>query len=314
MKATITLGGLWYHTLLRNKGLAIFGSGILVAALLPGLQSFDPRALAAFAIYFVWISLAVSWNFAGGIARLLNLGLVAFFGLGAVVGTVGLRAGYPAPLVVLLAGISGVVLAVVLIPTFRLKGLYFAAATFVVPYMIKPLVEVFTGNSTFSMPAGDILSPEGLYYAGIALVMSSVIAVSIVTRSKVGLALRALGNDELASSSLGVDVALYKAIALIMSGLFAAVAGLYYAEVEVTTESTMFLNVGLSLLPVFMVVIGGIGTSTGPIAGALIYSGLNYFVTSQLPGSTFDTFVLSLAIVGIAMFRPRGLVSGRSKP
>ncbi len=269
--------------------------------------------LGAFAIYFVWIVLAESWNLVGGYAGLLNLGLVAFFGLGAVVGAAGLQAGFPIVAVVILAGAAGVILAAFLTPTFRLKGLYFAVGSFVVPYMVKPLVEVLGGSSAFRVPEGEILSPSQLYYAGLALAVAAVFTVYFVMKSKLGLALRTLGNDEVAAVSIGTNVVLYKAMALMISGCMAAVAGLYYAEIAGTAETTVFQNLAFSLLPVFMVVIGGAGTLEGPIVGALLFSGLNYYVTSQFPGSTLDTFVLSLSIIAVAVYRPRGLVSRWSK-
>jgi branched-chain amino acid transport system permease protein len=62
-----------------------------------------------------------------------------------------------------------------------------------------------------------------------------------------------------------------------------------------------------------MVIIGGIGTFEGPVLGAVVFSLINYYVTSQFPGSTIDTFILSLMIIGIAVLLPRGLVSSVAK-
>lgn len=297
----------------RETAPAVTALGVAVAALVPQLGGFDPRILGALAIYFVWITLAVSWNLVGGFAGLLNLGLVAFFGLGAMVGTACLQAGYPAVVVTVFAGMSGAALAAFLVPTFRLKGLYFAVGTFVVPYMVKPLVEVLGGGSVYKVPEGRILSPIDMYYSGLGLAALALFGVYFVMKSKAGLALRALGNDEAVAESVGVDAALYKATALVVSGFMVAVAGLYYAEIGGTVETTLFQNITFSLLPVFMVVIGGIGTYEGPVVGALIFCALNYYVTSQFPGSTLDTFVLSLSIVAFAVFRPRGVVSGLAR-
>ncbi len=224
-----------------------------------------------------------------------------------------MQAGFPVPADILLSGAAGAILAAFLIPTFRLKGLYFAVGSFVVPYMVKPLVEVLGGSSAFRVPAAEILSPSDLYYTGLALALAVVFVVYLVMKSKLGLALRTLGDDEVAAASIGANVVLYKAMALMISGCIAAIAGLYYAEIAGTAETTVFQNLAFSLLPVFMVVIGGAGSLEGPIIGALLFSGLNYFVTSQFPGSTFDTFVLSLSIVAVALYRPRGLVPRRSK-
>lgn len=293
-----------------DRSLLIIGAGA-VAALVPLMGGFESGILAAVAIYFVWITLAVSWNIAGGYAGLLNLGLVAFFGLGAVVGGAALQSGLPFVAVVAAAGLAGAALASFLVPTFRLKSFYFAMGTFVVPYIVKPLVEVVSGSAVFRVPSGDILSVPELYYSGLALALSALLGVQLLMKSKVGFALRALGSDEVASSSLGVNVALYKAVALVVSGMLASLAGLYYLEIAGTADTTIFQNLSFSLLPLFMVIIGGTGTLDGPVVGALTFSVLNYFVTAEFPGSTLDVFVLSLAVVAIALFRPRGIVPRR---
>ncbi len=309
----MTLGGLPGGLLKAPKSLIVFTAGAILAGLVPLTGGFDSSFLGAFVIYFVWITLATSWNLTGGFGGLFNLGLVAFFGLGAVVGGAGLQSGIPLTAMVPISALSGAILGALLIPTFRLKTFYFAVATFVVPYMVKPLIEVTSGTSVFRVPGAEILGSSQLYYSGLALAVASVFGVYLMMRSKVGFALRTIGSDEVASASVGVNVSAYKAVALVVSGAIAALAGLYYLEIAGTADTTIFQNLSFSLLPLFMVIIGGTGTLEGPIVGALVFSALNYFVTSQLPGSTLDVFILSLAVVAVALFRPRGLVARRRR-
>src|SRR3989442_1920759 len=130
-------------------------------------------------------------------------------------------------------------------------------------------------------------------------------------QSRVGFALRAFGKEELASSSLGINVVIYKCIAVRASGFIASAAGAYYHKIIGTINTTLFQNLSFSLFPIFMVIIGGIGTFEGPVLGAVVFSLINYYVTSQFPGSTVDTFILSLMIIGVAVLLPRGLVFSR---
>lgn len=292
--------------------MAVFGAAIAVAALVP-LAGFDLRLLGAFAIYFVWVTLAVSWNIAGGMAGLLNLGLVAFFGLGAAVSGAAMESGVPFPAVVLISALAGVALAVALMPTFRLKSFYFALGTFVIPYMVKPLVELAGQSAVFRVPEAGILTAGELYYGGLVLTAFALGLVYLVTNSKVGLALRTIGGDEIASAGVGVNVNLYKAAALVVSGALAGLAGMYYLQIAGTVDTTIFQNLNYSLLPLFMVIIGGVGTIEGPVVGALIFSVLDYFLTSQFPGSTLDVFILAAAVIAVALVRPRGLVPGAKK-
>ena len=290
--------------------MAVFAAGAATAAIVPLTGGFDPRLLGAFAIYFVWVTLAVGWNLAGGFAGLFNLGLVAFFGVGAAAAGAALQSGAPVPEAVLAAALAGAALGALLVPTFRLKSFYFAIGTFVVPYMAKPVVELASGSAVFRVPETAILSPAQLYYAGLALTVSVVSGVYLLMRSRVGLALRAIGGDEVAAAGAGVNVGMFKAAALVASGAVASLAGLYYLEIMGTVATTGFQHLNFSLLPLFMVIIGGTGTVEGPVVGALVYSVLSYFVASQLPGSTLDVFVLSVAVIAVALLRPRGLVSG----
>jgi len=269
--------------------------------------------LSSLAIYFVWVTLAQSWNLAGGFGGLLNLGLVAFFGLGGVIGAVSMTSGAPALLALGLAAASGAGLALILVPTFRLRSYRFAIATFVVPLALKPVLEIASGRTTFSIPLNQIFTPAGLYYSGLLVAGTTTISVILLLRGKAGLALRSLRDDDVASTSVGVNAVFYKSLALVVSGASASAAGFYYLQVIGTVDTTIFQNLTFSLFPIFMVIIGGIGTLEGPILGAAVFSMINYLATAESPGSVIDTLVLSFAIVAIAVLRPEGLASWRAQ-
>lgn len=264
--------------------------------------------LDVYSIYFVWIALAESWNLVGGYAGLLNLGLVGFFALGSVVGGLMFRAGAPVLVAIPVAALAGALAALALTPTFRLKTFYFAMATLVVPLIFKPLTEYLTNTTIFVLPLGAISSPINLYYTGLGLVAVTIFGVYFLVRSKVGLALRAVSDDEVGSASIGINVLYYKTIALAASGAVAAAAGAYYLQVLGDVDTTLFLNLNFSLFPIFMVIIGGLATFEGPIFGAIVFSVIDYWLTSALPGSTLDTFILALLIIVVAVFLPKGVI------
>ncbi|MDV3277559.1 MAG: branched-chain amino acid ABC transporter permease [Nitrososphaerales archaeon] len=283
--------------------------GLVMLGLYPLLlPAVGLNSLNSYSVYFVWVTLAVSWNLAGGYAKLLNLGLVAFFALGSVVGAVALTSGLSYGESIALSGLAGSLVAFAMIPTFRFRTFYFAIATLFVPLVIKPLVELVAGVADFRVPQEAILGPVALYYLGISMSGLTILGSYLLIRSRVGYALKALGEDELVSSSVGIDVLSFKAIALIVSGIVASVAGSYYLQIIGTVNTTLFTDLNFSLFPIFMVIIGGAGTVEGPIGGALIFSVLNYEVTSFLPNSTLDTLVLSAMIIGVAVFLPKGIV------
>src|SRR2546430_14178176 len=169
------------------------------------LSTEGSRVLSVYAVYFMWISLAESWNLVGGYAGLLNLGISAFFALGGVVGALALFDGFPFIISLLLAGFAGAILGVALIPTFRLKSFYFAIATLVVPLIVKPMVEFLGNRADFTVPQTVILTPIGLYYSGLVLAGITIFGTYLLMQSRVGFALRALGENELGSSGLVVN-------------------------------------------------------------------------------------------------------------
>jgi branched-chain amino acid transport system permease protein len=136
----------------------------------------------------------------------------------------------------------------------------------------------------------------------------AIFGVFFLMRSRLGLALRALGDDEIAASSTGVNLLLYKSIALMVSGFMASAMGAYYIQIVGTVNTTLFENLSFSLFPIFMVIIGGIRTFEGPIVGSIVFSLINYYVTGQFPGSTIDSLILSVTIIAVAVLLPRGLV------
>src|SRR5437667_10751811 len=153
------------------------------------LSTAGSRVLSVYAVYFMWISLAESWNLVGGYAGLLNLGLSAFFALGGVVEALALFDGFPFIISLLLAGFAGAILGVALIPTFRLKSFYFAIATLVVPLILKPMVEFLCNRADLTVPQTVILTPIGLYYSGLVLAGITIFGTYFLMQSRVGFVL-----------------------------------------------------------------------------------------------------------------------------
>ena len=120
------------------------------------------------------------------------------------------------------------------------------------------------------------------------------------------MALRGVGDDGYASSTLGVNVFLFKTIALVGSGIITAIAGSYYLGYILAVNTSIFLNLTFSLYPIFMVIIGGIGTFEGPIIGALLFSGITYEVNTYFPSSDIEVLIFSIVIMAVAVLLPKG--------
>jgi branched-chain amino acid transport system permease protein len=293
----------------KNISPVIVAVGLGIAAIYPiTLSGYAQFSVAIYAVYFMWIALAESWNLVGGFAGLLNLGLGAFFILGSVIASLAMAVGAPFLLSMLVAGSAGLLFALVLIPTFRLRSDYFAIGTLVIPIIMRPLVEYFTGKTSFNFPDSDVLQPVPFYYVGLAMSALAIFGTYFLMRSRVGIALRALGDDESASASLGVNTILYKTVALALSGFVAAVAGAYFLQLVGSVSTTGFDNLSYSLFPIFMVIIGGSGTFEGPIIGSVIFSVVDYSFTNYFKNTNFDVLFFSVVIMIVAVLLPRGIV------
>jgi branched-chain amino acid transport system permease protein len=146
------------------------------------------------------------------------------------------------------------------------------------------------------------------YEFGVILTAVTIFGIYFMMKSRIGMALRGVGDDEYASATLGVNILLFKTIALVVSGVISAVAGSYYLSYILAVNSSIFLNLTFSLYPIFMVIIGGIGTFEGPIVGALLFSAITYEVNSYFPSSTIEVLIFSVVIMAVAVLLPKGLV------
>ena len=321
-----SLFGLGLFKSSRNSSPLIAVAFLVLAGIVPlTIGSNNQSILFQYVIYLVWITLAESWNLIGGYANLINLGMGAFFGLGAMVTSVLLFAGFPFFLSMIIAGFVGAVLALALTPTFRLKSDYFAIGSLVIPLVLKPIVEYFAKKTSFDMPFGVVLNSTEFYYAGLLMTGSAIFGIFFMMKSRIGMALRSIGDDEVAAASTGVNVLLFKMIALIVSGFIAAVAGSYYLGILGAVNTSIFNDLTFSLFPAFMVIIGGIGTFEGPIIGSLLFSAVSFGAVVYFQGTNFEVLVFSIMIMVVAVLLPKGIIptlrrlvkriqSRRSKP
>jgi branched-chain amino acid transport system permease protein len=294
----------------RNSSPLIALLLLIVAATFPVALggSSNQEGLLQYVIYLMWITLAESWNLIGGYANLINLGMGAFFGIGIVLTSTLMFAGFSFPVAMILSGFAGAGLALVLTPTFRLRADYFAIGSLVIPLVLKPLVEYFGGKTSFDLPTGTFLNPTEFYLLGIVMAGGSIFGIFYLMRSRIGIALRSIGDDEAAAASIGINVLQYKMVALILSGFIASVAGSYYLGILGASNTSIFDDLTYSLFPAFMVVIGGIGTFEGPIVGALLFSAVSYGTVAYFQGSSFEVLVFSVMIMVVAVLLPRGII------
>lgn len=266
----------------------------------------------------IWATMATAWNVFSGYTGLLSFGHAAFFGIGAFVVTLLFIQFDITPWIgIPLAGVAGALCAVIIgLPTFRLRGHYFALAMVAYPFA---LLYVFNwlGYQEVTLPWRpdeafaymQFTNPFHYTALAILLLFVAMCVASYVDRSRFGLTLRAIKQDEAAAQASGIDPLRWKMAAFMLSGMLAALAGgLYVVVLSVTTPNEVF-GLIVSSTPLVLTLLGGIGSLWGPVIGAILLVPLSETLHAELgsvlPG--IQGVVYGLAILVITLWLPEGI-------
>lgn len=290
-------------------GLAV---AISVAALLPMFASNYVLRLAT--IVAMYAVLAQSWNFIGGLAGYPSFATAAFFGLGAYVSAVLQTKGVPMMATWVLAGLGAALFAAFLGGAIlHLRGHYFAIASLVVAEVLREIVnttpDLTGGGMGLNIPVlktSVTAQAQLFFYAMLALFAVAFATAVVVHNSKSGFALRCIRQNEDAASIIGINAYAYKSLAFTLSAVFVGVAGAIYASWTHYIDPTDVFDVLLSVKPLVMVLLGGVGTLLGPLVGAVILLAFEEVVWRNFLKA--HALVLGAIIVALVLFLPNGLM------
>ena len=279
----------------------------------------NPYILLIMTLVPIWATVGVSWNVFSGYSGLLSFGHAAFFGLGAYTVAVAFAKFGLSPWIgiVISAGVGALAGALVGIPTFRLRGVYFSLAMLAYPLALLYVFE-WLGLQEVALP----LKREGaaLYmqfadqriYVLIAIVMlvGALLVNLWIARSRFGLSLLAIKQNELAAEAAGINPFQWKLRALVLSGAIAGVAGGLYAVVLVIVTPHSVFGMLVSAQALIFTMFGGVGLVAGPVLGALILLPLgellNATLGARLPG--IQGVIYGAAIILIVLQTPEGIL------
>jgi branched-chain amino acid transport system permease protein len=268
------------------------------------------REFVEIACYLVF---ALMWNLLAGYGGMVSIGQQAYFGFGGyVMLMLSNFLGVNPFLSVLLAALCTAAMSIpVSFVAFRLQGGYFAVGTWVIAEVFRlsfaNLAFVGGGSGTSLTAFAGIskaVREQTTFWLALACMVFSIALVYIFLRSKRGMALMAIRDNEVAAESQGIAVQKTKLAVYVVASLGAGLAGgLYYlSNLRITPDAAFSVN--WTAFAIFMVVIGGIGRIEGPIVGALIFWILNKFFSDY--GSWYLMGLGSLAIV-ITIYFKQGL-------
>ena len=266
--------------------------------------------VAFFLSVFTVAVLAQSYDWVGGHLGYLNLGHASFFGIGAYTFGIRLKAGaHPG-----LAFAAGVLVAMafalaISYPFFRLRGAYFALATFGLVALLELLASNLSsltgGSEGLTIPTGYRLYHA--YYATLALLAALVVATACLTRSRLGLALVSIREDEEVAGAFGVNAYAMKCLTLVASAGVAGLAGgLYCWYLTYIIPGTVF-GLDVAIGPVVMAMLGGSGTVVGPVLGALVVDTIRELLRLKTQYLALTIYGVMLVLVGL--FLPGGLAA-----
>ena len=288
----------------------------VIAALLAALplvgNNYALRLATTVCMYAV---MAQSWNFIGGLAGYPSFATAAFFGLGAYASAILQNHGVPMVPAWACAALAAVLFAAFLGGAIlHLRGHYFAIASLIVAEMLREIVNTlpdFTGGGKgMNLPLLKLsvtAQAQFFFYAMLVLAVLTVAAAIVIHRSKLGFGLRCIQQNESAADIIGINTYAYKTAGFSLSAVFVGVAGAIYASWVNYIDPPDVFDVLISVKPMVMVLLGGLGTIFGPAIGAVILLLLEEVVWRNF--LTIHVAALGVIIVVLVLFLPNGLLA-----
>ncbi len=296
--------------LLRNKTILSIGASVLVAVIAIALAGSMTRGvLNQLTSLLLLVTLALAWNLVGGYAGQFSLGHSIFVGIGGYATAVILTMfGTPLIPTILIAGVISAFIGVLLAyPLLRLRGPYLAVGSLgmalaVYGWMIN--WDFTKASSSYQIPMSAMVDIPTLYSYTVLLALVALVAVIILVRSPLGLRLVALRDDESGAASLGVRRVRTLIPVWALSGFLTGLMGALYSlqKGTITVDSAFALS--FSLDAAIICVLGGLGTLSGPLIGAVLVYYLRFYSADY---SNFALLIEAVIVVVVVRFFPGGI-------
>lgn len=280
---------------------ALLGIGVVVVLALAPYVLYQSTT-STLVNLFILITIATMWNALAGYAGLVSVGQQAYIGAGAYAVLIAAQHGINPFVAILIAvGASIVIAYPVSFLVFRLAGAYFAIATWVLAVVADLLVLRYPslgGGTGAPLPGlsnlGATLLGADTYWAALAVAVLAIVSVYVLLRSRLGLVLTAVRDNEVGARSVGSPVMGAKRVVYMLAGGGCAAAGAIIAISQLNVQPGNVFNVQWTAYMIFAVLIGGLGTIEGPILGSIV------FIVLQQSLAQYNAWYL-IILGGVAM-------------
>lgn len=252
--------------------------------------------------------LATAWALFSGPTRYISLATTAFFGIGAYTVAV-LGEVLPWPVVLVVALLIGSVIAVLVgLSTLRLSGVHFVIFSFGLASLVHQLVNWYEVNITKSLGRYVFveITQRQIYWQLLALLALVLLTGWLIRRSRLGLALRVIGEDETVARHLGINTTNAKLLLFVISAGFMTLAGAVMAPRWTYIDPAIAFNANVSFQVLIMALLGGAGHLLGPLAGVIPLTLLFEFLSAKFPNHF--SLLLGIAFLVIVYLLPNGLL------
>lgn len=287
-----------------------------IAGILAGLTVLimAPSFLGEYELGFMvslmsYVTLATAWAMFSGPTRYISLATVAFFGIGAYTVAV-LNEALPYPIVLVIAVFLGALLATFVgFATLRLAGIYFVIFSFGLAELVRQLITWFEVNITGTLGRYIFLpfETQHIYWQLLALAVLTIGLGFWIRRTRLGLALKVIGDDEVVAAHSGIALARTKVMLFVLSASLMTLAGAIQSPRWVYIEPTIVFNPTISFLTVIMALLGGATRLWGPTLGVIPLLILFEWLSASFPDHF--SIVLGVLFIVIVFVLPDGVLS-----
>ena len=285
---------------------AVSTAALLGLALLPRWLT-DEYYLSLLISILMYCVLATAWALFSGPTRYISLATVAFFGMGAYVTAVFGESLPWAAVLGIAAGVGLVMALIVGLSTLRLSGVYFVIFSFGLAELVKQLVTWWEVNITKDLGRYVFVEiPQLDIYWQLLAMLALVLALrALINRSRLGLALRVIGEDETVATHVGINTTTAKLLLFAVSAVFITVTGAIMAPRWTYIDPSIAFAPAVSFQTLIMALLGGAGALFGPILGAVPLVLLFEYLAANFPNHF--SILLGLVFIVIVYFIPQGL-------